>query len=72
MKSLTKRDWILSRSTPSTLVAEVFEKRGLVAAWACCPKVPWHMRDRNQSHVLIKLIFTCRAARISLLGDPIS
>jgi len=30
------------------------------------------MRARNQSHVLIRLIFTCRAARISLLGDPIS
>ena len=30
MKSLTKRGWILSRSAPSTLVAEVFEKGALL------------------------------------------
>ena len=37
MKSLTKRGWILSRSAPSTLVAEVFEKGALLQLWACCP-----------------------------------
>jgi hypothetical protein len=72
MKSLTKRGWILAGSALSTLVAGVFEKRTLLQLGFAVLFGSTAHAGRNQSHVLIRLIFTCRAARISLLGDPIS